>query len=46
MKMIELMFSLSMYPIIHTLIIKKQTSKFPSANFQKMLSPRYIILRI
>ena len=25
---------------------KKQTTKFSSANFQKMLSPSYIILRI
>ena len=25
---------------------RKQTTKFSSANFQKMLSPRYIILRI
>ena len=29
-----------------SLTTKKQTTKFSSANFQKMLSPSYIILRI
>ena len=30
----------------NSLTTKKQTTKFSSANFQKMLSPSYIILRI
>ena len=30
----------------NSLTIKKQTTKFSSANFQKMLSPSYTILRI
>ena len=33
------------YPI-NSLTTEKQTTKFSSANFQKMLSPSYIILRI
>ena len=31
---------------INSLTTEKQTTKFSSANFQKMLSPSYIILRI
>ena len=31
---------------LKSLITEKQTTKFSSANFQKMLSPSYIILRI
>ena len=31
---------------LNSLTTKKQTTKFSSANFQKMLSPSYIILRI
>ena len=31
---------------VNPLTTKKQTTKFSSANFQKMLSPNYIILRI
>ena len=31
---------------INSLTAEKQTTKFLSANFQKMLSPSYIILRI
>ena len=30
----------------NSLITKKQTKKFSSADFQKLLSPSYIILRI
>ena len=30
---------------VNSLTTKKQTTKFSSANFQKMLSPSYIILR-
>ena len=30
----------------NSLTTKKQTTKFSSANFQKMLSPSYVILRI
>ena len=32
--------------LINSLTTEKQTTKFSSANFQKMLSPSYIILRI
>ena len=32
--------------ILNSLSTEKQTTKFSSANFQKMLSPSYIILRI
>ena len=32
--------------IVNSLTTEKQTTKFSSANFQKMLSPSYIILRI
>ena len=32
--------------LFNSLTTKKQTTKFSSANFQKMLSPSYIILRI
>ena len=31
---------------MYSFITKKQTTKFPSANFQKMLSPSSIMLRI
>ena len=31
---------------VNSLTTRKQTTKFSSANFQKILSPRYIILRI
>ena len=31
---------------VNSLTTEKQTTKFSSANFQKMLSPSYIILRI
>ena len=31
---------------VNSLTTKKQTTKFSSAKFQKMISPRYIILRI
>ena len=31
---------------LNSLTTEKQTTKFSSANFQKMLSPSYIILRI
>ena len=31
---------------INSLTTKKQTTKFSSANFQNILSPSYIILRI
>ena len=31
---------------LNSLTTEKQTLKFSSANFQKMLSPSYIILRI
>ena len=31
---------------INSLTTEKQTTKFSSANFQKILSPSYIILRI
>ena len=33
-------------PLINSLTTEKQTTKFSSPNFQKMLSPSYIILRI
>ena len=32
--------------VLKELTTKKQTTKFSSANFQRMLSPSYIILRI
>ena len=32
--------------LINSLTTEKQTTKFSSANFKKMLSPSYIILRI
>ena len=32
--------------VFNSLTIKKQTTKFLSANFQKMPSPSYMILRI
>ena len=32
--------------ILNSLTTEKQTTNFSSANFQKMLSPSYIILRI
>ena len=32
--------------LVNSLTTKKQTTKFSSANFRKMLSLRYIILRI
>ena len=32
--------------LVNSLTTKKQATKFSSANFQKMLSPSYIILRI
>ena len=32
--------------LVNSLTTEKQTTKFSSANFQKMLSPSYIILRI
>ena len=32
--------------IVNSLTTEKQTTKFSSANFQKMLSPSYSILRI
>ena len=31
---------------VNSLTTEKQTTKFSSANFQKLLSPSYIILRI
>ena len=34
------------FDFINSLTIKKHTTKFSSANFQIMLSPSYIILRI
>ena len=39
------LFSL-VFDFINSLTIKKQTTKFSSANVQIMLSPSYIILRI
>ena len=33
-------------PVVNSLTTKKQMTKFLSANFQKMLSPSCIILRI
>ena len=32
--------------LFNSLTTEKQTTKFSSANFQKMLSPSYILLRI
>ena len=36
----------SLLVLINSLTTEKQTTKFSSANFQKNLSPSYIILRI
>ena len=47
MKMYPFTLALPLYDrCVTSLITKKQTTEFSSANFQKKLSPSYIILRI
>ena len=43
---LELHTAWSLTHKVNSLTTEKQTTKFSSANFQKMLSPSYIILRI